>query len=779
MEKSPRFLQGERLTWKSKLLKLIAVVIGLGLVYQLTGGCPYAALTNGKEHTDINVYEEINKALKVNLAEQWSHAYTNESHLAGENQRLVEFTRAKFEDAGFESSIDNYEVYLSKPIDHGLWLRKGEKTIYEAPLTEDALDKDETSKKNTVPTFVGYGANGNVTAEYIYGSYCSLDDFAELTHRNVVVKGKVVVCRYGGIFRGLKVKFAQDNGAVGVLLYTDPGDDHGITPANGFKQYPHGPARHELSVQRGSVQFLGGIGAAPGDPTTPGIPLKPGVDRVDPHNSIGKIPVLPVSYRDIKPILEKLNGHGERIGKVGGLSTFDYTTGPNPKFEVNVYLNQKFGIETITNVYGELKGKNSHEVIIVGNHRDAWIKGGAGDPNLGLAVLLEVARALGTLKGLGYKFKRTIVLHLYDGEEYGLLGLTEGGEYYANEYKKKVISYVNLDSAVTGSNFHLSALPLLNEILLKVAAHVEHPKGGTLLENFNARNGRIGHLGSGSDYTVFLEHLGIPLADIGFSGTKGDAVYQYHSNYDLFHWMKTYGDPGFVYHNVAAHYVATLVAALADHKVVPFGTADYARALSTYFEKVRHSVKEKWLDRKVKTTGGCGKSNRPHGVMSKHMNAHMASHNNKQMGWKHGSSHKKPHHKPHNDTLANLLTQVSHGLYDFEKVAKKFDQTTQELEHKARHRDQLSWWKRIKLHFLLGLHNGKLKAIEQSFLVEEGLYKRPWFKHQVFAAGRFTGYAGQTLPGLTEAIEDDDYERFVKWVYLLRNAVNSATEILD
>lgn len=891
MEKTPRFLQDDRPNWMGRFQKWLLAIVAVGFVWNIAGiGCPYEAIM-GSNNDKINYRDAIDKALKINLAEELSFRYTNESHLAGENYGLVEFTQNKFEEFGFKLEVDEYEVLLSKPQEHGLWLRNGPKVVYEAPLKEDAISEDPTTLNATVPTFVGYGANGNVTAPYIYGGYCRVDDFADLVKQQVPVNGLIVVCRYGKIFRGLKVKFAQDNGAAGVLLYTDPGDDGKLTPDNGYKQYPEGPARHELSVQRGSVQFLGGIGATPGDPTTPGKASKPGVKREDPHSLIGKIPVLPISYREVTPILEALNGHGSAFGS-GGLKSYNYTTGPHPSLTLNLYSKQKFGIEKIYNVYGVLEGTSKNEVIVIGNHRDAWINGGAGDPNLGSAVLLEIARALGEVAALGYKFRRTIALHLYDGEEYGLLGSTEQGEYNANDIQKKVVAYINLDTAVSGLNLHVSASPLLNDVLLKVAAHIEHPNGGTLLEDFEKKNGNIHHLGSGSDYTVYQEHLGVPLADIGFSG--GDSIYHYHSNYDLFHWMKKFGDPGFVYHNLAAQYIAQLVGQLSEHEVLEFGLATYFEKLTEYFDDVKEDVRSNWLGRKVKAgcagkpkpkpsfvklimgCGGKSKQDKQHAKQGKHGKHHVDDENKKvskmaMYGNKHGNQHGEfeneiqqgehdmhgehrmhgqekvygggmhgvqdrhhgntgmhdvhgsedelrgsggghgkeqgdnerrangpdgdeehhrrhgPHpddkHRPHalsknhkKKVLKDVLAEVSKQLKKATEEAKKFDARSKELTKQLENWDNLGWWQKIKLHFKVNHHNKVLKSFEQLFLVDEGLHLRPWFKHQVFAAGRFTGYAGQTLPGLVEAIEDNDYERFVKWLRILSRTVAKTTD---
>lgn len=720
-------------------------------------------------------------ALELNYARNWSQKYTAEAHLAGTNYPLVEWTEQKFLEYGFDTTIDSYEILASYPKDHSLsLLDKHEQIVYTAPLKEDSIDEDPTTHNNTVPTFLGYAANGNVTAQYVYANYGTKSDFEALKEHNVDVTGKIVVVRYGKIFRGLKVKFAQDRGAVGVLIYSDPGDDFGITPKNGYKQYPHGPARQESSVQRGSVQFLGGEGSAPGDPTTPGYASKPGVERKDPHTSIGKIPVLPISYREVKPILQKLNGKGAKVkGFEGELDGFEYTTGPS-EYSLNLYSDQDFKYATMWNVYGEIKGEKADEVIILGNHRDAWIKGGAGDPNSGSATLLEVARALGTLKAKGHKFKRTIVLHSYDGEEYGLLGSTEQGEYFAKKYQREVVAYLNLDVSVSGKNLGLGSSPVLNNLLLDVAKELEYPEGGSLYDHYVKVHGSdaIKSLGSGSDYTVYLEHLGIPSVDLGFGGGKKDPIYHYHSNYDSFHWMEKFGDKNFVYHNLAAKYLALLALRLSEKEVIQFRLESYASNLIDYFEKTSQRVPAEWLNKTTAFSDYRGSHLLDEDTFIRDVTQSQYTcpmRKNQQMRLTHGLN---CFEAKKTATLGQRLDQTLHLLHGFQKSAQAFDEKSLHLQDQADNYLNLSLPGKIWLHLKIRKHNRSLKYFERNFLHHEGLDTRPWFKHILFASGRFTGYAGQDLPGLNEAIEDGDLGRLSKWIGILDRTVHRVSHHL-
>ncbi|KAG8202173.1 hypothetical protein GWM34_02748, partial [Candida africana] len=713
-----------------------------------------------QEQDVIDPKAVILNALETNLAGNWSRKYTAEPHLAGTNYGLVAWTELKFKEYGLKTQVDTYDIYVSYPKDHDLKLinKKGH-VEYQPSLKEDVIDENSTTHGNdTVPTFLGYAANGNVTAEYVFVNYGTKDDFDFLKEQKVNVTGKIAIARYGKIFRGLKVKFAQEHGAVGVLIYSDPGDDQGITPANGYKQYPHGPARQESSVQRGSVQFLSQI---PGDPTTPGYPSKGDVERKDPHESIGRIPALPISYREVKPILAKLNGFGIQPDLFAGeLEGFDYFTGPNPKYTLNLYNDQIYNITPLWNVYGEIEGQNKDEVIIIGNHRDAWIKGGVSDPNSGSAALLEIARALNELKKQNYKFKRTIILHSYDGKEYGLLGSTEQGEYYAEKYQRNVVAYLNLDDAVSGKHFKLSASPVLDEVLLAVAKELEYPEkgAGSLYDHWLANGGRIKPLGSGSDYTVYLDHLGIPSVDLGFAGGKGDPVYHYHSNYDSYHWMEKFGDEGFVFHNLCAKYVLLLALQLSEREVIDFRLSSYSKKLQEYYNSTVSTIPKSWLN---KTVGSSHTDWEEYNFINKATNGYYTD---EIPEGKQCRMMSRIHHHKHKTTLQELVAATFDKLEKFDNVTQSLDLTSFKLQALYDDYDNLPLWERIKLHFRIRHHNKLLQYFERNFLHQKGLHNRFWFRHIVYASGRYTGYAGQTLPGLNEAIEDGDFDRFVHWV---------------
>ncbi|SCV05323.1 LANO_0H04962g1_1 [Lachancea nothofagi CBS 11611] len=678
-------------------------------------------------------------ALDENLAGNWSEKYTSVPHLAGQGIELVDWTVKKFQEYGLETATESFDIYLNYPVENGLSLlregKNGSVVEYRATLKEDALPDDPTTGgEDLIPAFHGYSASGNVTAEYVYVNYGTKEDFELLKNLKFDFAGKIAIVRYGKIFRGLKVKFAQEAGCVGVLIYSDPGDDF-YQEAKGDKAYPNGPARNPSSLQRGSVQF---ISEMPGDPTTPGYPSQGDVERADPFDRIPSIPSLPISFKEVTPILRKLNGHGFNATKVGGekwvggLKGFDYWTGPAPSYSLNLYNNQSYDIRPIYNVYGNITGTDSSEgYILIGNHRDAWIKGGASDPNSGSASMLEVIRAFHELQLQGWKPRKTIVFASWDGEEYALLGSTEFGEKYADDLQANCLAYLNVDVSVSGKQLNIGASPFLNQVLTESLHLVAYPFGGTLFDHYFKKYEKFGILGSGSDYTVFQEHLGIASVDMGFDSSRDDPVYHYHSNYDSFHWMSTMGDPGFKLHNALSRYLGLVALKLTERKVIPTEVKSYATELELYFQALLTRVPDKWMSI---PTGGC--------------------------------------HRTISSALANLEAEFK----KFVTNADAFDVRANALQAEWDVSGSLPFWRRIALHYKIKGLNYKLRYLERRFLHHKGLDGRSWFKHIVYAAGRDTGYKGFAFPGLKEALDDDDVYRFTKWLRIIRRKMKDLND---
>ncbi|KAL4810780.1 hypothetical protein BDV18DRAFT_127998 [Aspergillus unguis] len=683
-------------------------------------------------------YEELQTLLlgtpSAARAREWSKYYTAGPHLAGKNLSQALWTKEKWEEFGIaDTKIVSYDVYLNYPIDHRLALLKGDDVIYEASLEEDVLEEDSTSGlPDRVPTFHGYSASGNVTAPFVYVNFGTYADYEDLVNANVSLVGKIAIAKYGRVFRGLKVKRAQELGAVGVILYDDPQSDGEYTEENGYKPYPGGPARNPSAVQRGSTQFLS---FAPGDPTTPGWPSKPGCERGDPHHYIPSIPSIPVSYTDVLPLLKALNGHGPKASDFnkywqgGGLAYkgVDYNIGPSPDdVVINLFNDQEYVTTPLWDVIGVIPG-SLPDVVILGNHRDAWIAGGAGDPNSGSAVLNEVIRSFGEALKSGWKPLRTIVFASWDGEEYGLLGSTEWVEDNLPWLSKSNIAYLNVDVAASGTVLSPSASPLLNKLIHEVTGLVPSPNqtvpGQTVRDVWD---GRIGTMGSGSDFTAFQDFAGVPSYDLGYGRGPNDPVYHYHSNYDSFDWMQRYGDPEWLYHEACTKIWALTAAKLAETPVLFFNATDYGLGLEEYVNRIRPTA-----------------DNLPDGVSFD-------------------------------------FSPLYHAIDRLQKAAIEFDAyaagLTSQLEEDL---PWYLWWKKVRLFFLIHDVNTKYKNIERQFLYEQGLDGRSWFKHVVFAPGLWTGYAGATYPGLVESLEAGDVTNAAKWLYIIIERVDAATELLQ
>lgn len=722
-----RELQSKQLVRKS-WLKYVPFIAFIAVNLAYLHCCMNEVEFSIGELTDkyLNVLQTSNQAREI------LKFYTEEPHLAGDNLKLVNYTADSFEKYGFTSKVEPFNVYLNYPTSNYLKLfsEDGE-FLYQPTLVEDVLKKDNTTDgDDLIPAFHGYSANGNVTGPLVYANYGRMEDFRLLKEHNVAINGSIVLVRYGEIYRGLKVKFAQEFGAVGVVIYTDPADDLIYDEKNPVKAYPDGPGRNPSSIQRGSVQFLSYL---PGDPAR----FLSDEQKLDPDclgnlSSIPQIPSVPISFKEAEPILKQLNGYGLDLGFSGGIKSFKYTTGPSAA-KLNLFNDNEYVFTDIYNVYGYHEGEDKDSVILLGNHRDAWIKGGAGDPNSGSALILEVARALNELFELGWKPKTSIMLASWDGEEYGLVGSTAFGEKYSEVLGKKVVGYLNVDVAVTGSHFHLNSSPLINEFLLKNAALISHPNfSNETLRSRIEQEGGIEILGSGSDYTVFYEHLGITSVDISFATGENDPVYHYHSNYDSFHWMDTFADPGFKLHNSLAQYVGLLVLNLSENKLLTsFKLHDFASSINQFYTEliarlpVEEVPKGSALYDEIKHT-------------------------------------------------KKLIKKLIHKSYGFDAFVKKLQFVWDNKVSKSKNPIKKFFFNRK-----VAKVNSVLRNFEKQFIYEEGLNNRDWFKHIVFASGRFTGYAGQALPGLTEAIEDEDLAECLRWIKIIGEAVESSLDTID
>ena len=487
----------------------------------------------------------------------------------GDKRRMHEIV-ARLRSFGLSPHVSKYYVYMSHP--------KKVSVHITSPVRMQLPNKErcrsvETDCKHEVVGYNALSPSGNLRAPVVYVNYGTTNDYATLARRGVSVKNKIVLARYGAVFRGVKVNLAAEHGAKGVILYSDPADD-GYT--NG-KVYPHGPWRAPDGIQRGSVQELWKYS---GDPLTPGRPSTKHAHRISPkHANLAKIPSTPISYAAARPILKHLGGAKAPKSWQGGLP-LTYRLGSHTK--VHLHLNIGYRIRPVYDVTATLKGaKYPHQIVDIGAHHDAWTYG--SDDNLsGAESVLQIGRALVKLEQTGWRPKRTIQLHTWDGEEYGLFGSTEYAEAAGRSKLGHVVAYLNMDIAA-GKTFDATSVPSFDRLIRDVAKRVHWPHtNGTAYDNWASSTGQKvptpDRLGSGSDYTAFFDHFGVPSADVGSSTPSGD----YHCSCDNFYMESHFIDPGWHYHVAIARVLGLMTMRLADANIVPLHYAPYAKAVGQY-----------------------------------------------------------------------------------------------------------------------------------------------------------------------------------------------------
>ena len=677
--------------------------------------------SQARSQDERRIEEQFRAVPQPASAREHLRKLTAEPHIAGtpEDYATAVYVRDQMRSFGLSAELKEYQVWLnypkSDPVVELIAPRRERLSVREAVLRDDP---DSASRKIT-PLFNGYAASGDVTAPLVYANYGLPPDYDALAKAGVDVKGKIVIVRYGNSFRGVKAKVAQDHGAVGCIIYSDPADD-------GYAQgdvYPNGPWRPVASGQRGSVQFLFQY---PGDPLTPGKPAIPGTPRIsleEAYQDIPRIPVQPLAYDEARKLIEPLKGPARPHGFQGGFA-FPYHVGGTDDVRVHLKTDMDYASRTLWDVVARIDGNEEKDRwVVLGNHRDAWVFG-AVDPNSGSATMLEVARGFAQLIKQGWKPRRTIILCSWDGEEYGLIGSTEWAEENAVELQQKAVAYLNVDVAVNGPNYSASSVPSLWRLIRSATRDVKDPKTGkTIYQQWTDRareqrteldpefdsEARISPLGSGSDYTPFLQHLGIASTDMGFGGDYG----VYHSAYDSFYWMTHFGDPDFAYHVAAAQLWGTMALRLADAAAVPFDYTDYARQIREYFDESLTLAKRRHLDRAIDE-------------------------------------------KSMNDALK-----------DFSDEAARIESEKQKLAGD----DKASAARLQRL-------NDALMSAERAFIDERGLLGRPWYRHQIYAPGIFTGYAAQPLTDYRQALDDRNSTNVKEGLERIVAAIKRAAEVL-
>jgi N-acetylated-alpha-linked acidic dipeptidase len=639
----------------------------------------------------------------------------------------AEWMRAQFESYGWEARIERFDVLFPTPRVRVLELVAP--TRFTAKLEEPALREDPhtSQKREQLPTYNAYSGEGDVTAPLVYVNYGVPADYEELERRGISVKGAIVIARYGGSWRGIKPKVAHEHGAVGALIYSDPRDD-GYAAG---ETYPNGPFRPKDGVQRGSVLDMP---TYPGDPLTPGIGSTPGAKRLERSEAITimKIPVLPISYADAQPLLAALTGPVAPPSWRGGLP-ITYRMGPGAA-RVHLKLEFNWTQAPLYNVIATLEGSTyPDEWVMRGNHHDGWVNG-AEDPVSGMVAELEEARALGELVKQGWRPKRTIIYAAWDGEEPSLLGSTEWVEEHMADMRAKGVFYLNTDGNGRGM-LGAAGSHSMERFVTEVAGEVMDPEtGSTVLQRARAAmilNGnaearsrkdmRIEALGSGSDFTPFLQHAGVPTLNIGFGGLDDGGIY--HSIYDTFAWYTRFSDTSFVYGKALAQVAGMMIMRVASADLLPaeFGNlaetaGRYLGEVTTLRERTAQEIDE--LNRRI-SEGTYALTNDPRSPLTVPAAQQPAPHIN---------------FAP----IQNAADSLTRAAERYEKAYGAFAGGAATAAALAR-------------------VNDLLRQTDQAMMLPEGLPKRPWYQHALYAPGYYTGYGVKTMPGVREAIEQKDW----------------------
>jgi len=670
--------------------------------------------------TEARLEEKFLAVPDPRLAGEELKTLTAEPHLAATpgDRKTAEYVASKFRADGFETEIVPYRVLLNQPkaVRVEAWDENGH-LLMSGPTREHVAGDAAADDPRVVMPFNGSSASGDVSGEVVYANYGRQEDFNELAARHIDLHGKIVLCRYGLNFRGVKVYLAEQRGAAGVLIYSDPQDD-GYAKGD---PWPMGPWRPETGVERGSVQYLFKY---PGDPETPGVAstldLPDSARIAHPDGPGGNQPhiiSIPISYHDAAPILQALKGPGVPQSWQGALP-FHYHLGPSG-VKVHLVSEQDYQRRIIWDVIGKIEGSEEPDAwVIVGNHRDAWVYG-AVDPSSGSTSMLEAAHGIGALLRQGWRPKRTIVFCSWDAEEEGLVGSTEWVE-QQGRVLDRAVAYFNVDVAVSGPDFTANAVPSLKEFVRGIARSVPSPLGGTVYMSWRSKpwggdeshqsnapsipgeEVHVGDLGSGSDFTPFLQHAGVPASDIESSGPYG----VYHSAFDDFAWFTQNADPHFLYLQQMARVLGLEALRMADADVLPYDYVAYTREISAYLEAAKHRAADAGL-----------------------------------------------------------------GALNFapaQAAAARFSAAAQRAF--ARQSAPSGDLARLNL---------ALRQTETALLSDAGLPHRPWYRHTIFAPGEFTGYSAVVLPGVNEAISAQDANLAAQQLQVLTQALNRAASVLE
>ena len=684
------------------------------------------------------------------------------------DQENAQWLLTTFKAWGLDAHIETFEVLFPTPKQRAVELLEPVK--FTAKLEEPTVPADPTSNQHAeqLPTYNAYSADGDVTAPLVYVNYGVPADYEQLERLGISVKGAIVIARYGQSWRGIKPKVAAEHGAVGCIIYSDPRDD-------GYHEgdvFPKGPFRPKDGVQRGSVMDMP---IYPGDPLTPGVGATPEAKRL-PLNEVKvltKIPVLPISYADATPLLENLTGPVAPENWRGALP-FTYHVGPGAS-KVHLVVKSNWDRKPVNDVIVRIPGsKYPEEWVLRGNHHDGWVNG-AEDPISGLVGEMEEMRGISELLKQGWSPKRTLIYAAWDGEEPGLLGSTEWAEAHAQELRQHAVAYINSDSSGRGY-LMLIGSHTLEQFLNDVARDITDPEKNISVwkrlqllrikratekqEQTQRRSGRsseqsveelrskgvlrVDALGSGSDYTVFLDHLGIASLNIGYQGEDDGGIY--HSVYDDFYWYTHFSDSDFVYARALAQTGGTAMMRLADAELLPFNFANFTSAIKTYVEELQRLAAEersKIVERNREIEEGVFTAT---------------------------ADPRKPYVPPGKEAVPPYLNfaPLQNGLDALQRSSERYSAA-------LRHARENGGAARGPLAPV----NAAIIRSERAMTLPDGLPNRPWYRHQIYAPGYYTGYGVKTIPGVREAIEQKQWKQAEEQMVRAGQVLQNEAKVID
>jgi N-acetylated-alpha-linked acidic dipeptidase len=671
------------------------------------------------------------------------------------DKQNAEWILAQYKQWGWDAHLETFDVLFPTPKERAVELVAP--THFVAKLEEPPVAVDPTSNQQSeqLPTYNAYSADGDVTAPLVYANYGLPEDYDELARLGVSAKGAIVIVRYGESWRGVKPKVAAEHGAVGCIIYSDPHED------GYFVQdvFPKGPMRPPDGVQRGSVMDFASTQS--GDPLTPGVGATPNAKRlpIKGNPALTKIPVLPISYGDAQPLLAALTGPMVPESWRGSLA-IAYHVGPGAA-KVHLKVLSNWDIKPLYDVIAKIPGSEfPDQWVIRGNHHDGWVNG-AEDPIAGQVALLDEARSFGELLKQGWKPKRTIIYCSWDGEEPGLLGSTEWGEEHDAELKQHAVAYINSDTNGRGYLF-MQGSQTLEHFLNGVARDITDPETNLsvrqrafLAEISRAHSdeerkeirGRAdlptGALGSGSDYTVFLDHLGIASLNMGYGGEDPGGIY--HSIYDDIYWYEHFGDPTFAYGRALSQTVGTAVMRLANADLLPFEFTDFADTIRMYerqLKKLADDSRDEAIER------------------------------NRQLDEGVYAAISDPQHPTYAPPREDVPPHLDFATFD--NAADALTQAAQRYQHAL----QKAWGAGVPAATLQDL-NAKLIDSERRLTTEGGLLRRGWYKHMIDAPGVYSGYGAKTVPGVREAIEQKRWDEANSEIVRIASVLNSETALIN